>query len=480
MAERQVTPGALAASYDVPDARFRPLRPWFGLVLVVLFLAGMGARHFQEAKVIWYWPVVPLWALAFLSLAVQWFLSLRDAPRATTRAEDAQLAQLRVVVNVPVYNEDPVLLDRCIWSLVTQSRPPQRVSVVDDGSDVDYSVLAAHWVRTWPNGCEVSWARQENAGKKWAQARTFDGDPEADIFVTVDSDTCIDLHGIAEGLKPFADPEVASVAGFELVCNQAANWLTYSVSARNIQYQLVTWGAQSAVGDVLTNRGPFALYRAENIREIIPAYLGETFLGRSVKLGDDAALTLFSKARGRAVQQVTAFGFAMHPEDFSHHFRQWTRWMRGSIIRDCWRLRYLPMRSYGWLFTVNKTFGFLAGPVIPGLVAWDWPHSDRAAAWIVIGLIVWPLMCGWRVLTIRRTDESRLFRAGLLLIYPFGVLWCYFVLRWIRFYALATFLRQGWVTRVGGVEVGISSCDDKEAELIKADDEEAELVKTVA
>jgi hyaluronan synthase len=453
----------------VPDAKFRPWRSQVLAGLVIAFLATIAIRHWEVSKLIWYWPIVPLWAVAFVSLAAQWLLSLRDKPRVTTPAENARLAGLRVVVNVPVYNEDPALLDRCIWSLVTQSRPPQRISVVDDGSSVDYGTLERHWTRNWPGGCEVTWARQPNAGKKWAQARTFADDARADIFVTVDSDTCIDLHGIEEGLKPFADPAVASVAGFELVCNQAANWLTYSVSSRNIQYQLVTWGAQSALGDTLTNRGPFALYRAEIIREIIPAYIGETFLGHMIKLGDDAALTLFSRARGRAVQQVTAFGFAMHPEDFSHHFRQWTRWQRGSIIRDCWRLRYLPMGSYGWLFTVYKTFGFLMGPAVPALVAWDWPHSERAAIWIVAGLVSWPLLNGWRILTVRRSDESRRFRWGFPFGYALGILWCFFVLRWIRFFALATFLRQGWVTRAGGVEVGIGG-DREEHEVREGPD----------
>ena len=107
--------------------------------------------------------------------------------------------------------------------------------------------------------------------------------------------------------------------------------------SRNIDL-LSTWGAQSELGDVLVNRGPFALYWAQNIREIVYAYTHETFIGKlPIILGDDAALTLFSRDRGRTVQQVNAFCYAMHPETFRQHFKQWTRWMRGSIIRDCWR-----------------------------------------------------------------------------------------------------------------------------------------------
>jgi hyaluronan synthase len=464
LAPGQAAPGALTSSYVIPRATFRPGRRGLLPALVTFFLAALLLRHFELAHDNWYWPLVPAWFAASLSYGAQWVLSLRDRPRATTAAEDARLARMRVVVNVPVFNEDPVALDRCIYSLVNQARPPQRVDVVDDGSTkVDYSDLRDHWARRWANGCEVTWSRQPNGGKKVAQAKTFADDPGADIFITVDSDTCLDHYAIWEGLKPFADRTVASVAGFELVCNASRNWLTFSVASRNILYQLVTWGAQSATGDTLTNRGPYALYRAWIVREIIPAYINETFFGHHIKLGDDAALTLFSRDKGRTVQQVTAFGFAMHPEDFSHHFRQWTRWMRGSIVRDCWRLRYLPFWSYGWWVTVYKTYCFLIGPALPILIALSWPASERTAAFMVGGLIIWSTIGALRILQVRRDDESRWFRLGLILVHPAAVLWCFFVLRWIRFFGLATFLRQGWVTRVSKVEVAATSAPGREA-----------------
>jgi len=211
------------------------------------------------------------------------------------------------------------------------------------------------------------------------------------------------------------------------------------------------------VGDTLTNRGPFALYRAWIIREIVPAYINETFLGHPIKLGDDAALTLFARARGRAVQQASAFAFATHPELYSHHFRQWTRWMRGSITRDCWRLRYLPVWSYGWWYTVVKTYTFLVGPAAPVLMAMAYPYSRRDLEYVVLGLILWPALTSLRILQIRRSDETWWFRVGLLLIHPTAVLWTSLVMRWIRFYGLATFLRQGWVTRIRGVEVELGS-----------------------
>lgn len=456
MAKGQAYPGALSRNYTVPAVRFR--HPPLALAVPITFavLAGMATHHFLAFPGARTWQDFAPWAVSFGVMALQWVISWWDRPWTVYPDQLGWLDQLRVMVAIPVYNEDPALLDRCLWALVNQSRPPQRVHVVDDGSKTDYTLLRAHWEGHW-GATEVVWTRQQNAGKKWAQAAAFAADTRADIIITIDSDTCLERNAIHEGLKPFVNRRVASVAGHELVHNARANWLTRSVSARNMVYQLVTWGAQSVTGDVLVNRGPFALYRGWIIREIIPAYVHETFLGHRIKLGDDAALTLFSRARGKTVQQPTAFAFAVHPETFSHHFRQWTRWMRGSIIRDCWRIRYLPMLSYGWLWTVVRNWAFLASPALPALIVLGWPATAQAVAWIIVTSLAWSSVLAVRMFAIKRSDESLRFRLVTYLMHPVAVLWAMLILRWIRFYGLATFLRQGWVTRGDGVEVTLNS-----------------------
>ncbi len=58
-----------------------------------------------------------------------------------------------------------------------------------------------------------------------------------------------------------------------------------------VAFQLFAMSAQSrARGNVLINPGAFSLYRADLIREIVPAYLDETFFGCPVTPGDDTAL----------------------------------------------------------------------------------------------------------------------------------------------------------------------------------------------
>ena len=227
-----------------------------------------------------YRALMTAWTLAFAFSGLQWLLSWRDRPWTVTREQRARLDRMKVTANLPVYNEDPELVDRAIWAMMHQTRPLNRIEVVDDGSTVGYEHLRRHWEGVWPNGTEIRWIRKRNGGKKHAQAATFASDPDADIFATIDSDTALAGNAIEEALKPFAHRSTQSVAGIELAFNSGVNWLTRTVSARSLFFQLVACGAQSAVGDILVNRGAFAMYRADLIRDIVPAYLEETFLGR--------------------------------------------------------------------------------------------------------------------------------------------------------------------------------------------------------
>jgi len=398
-------------------------------------------------------PIQIVWSVAFAWMGLQWVLSWLDKPRKVTPREQRRLNAMRVTVIIPLYNEDPQVVDRALYALSRQTRRPDRVEVVDDGSTVDYTAVRRHWQM---NGLELSWRRQANAGKKHAQALVIRNDTGADIFVTIDSDTALDSRALEEGLKPFADRRVQSVAGIELAANPQANWLTRTVSARSLFFQVTACAVQSVFGDVLVNRGAFALYRAQLLRDIVDAYTGETFLGMPVLLGDDAALTMFARGRGRTVQQPSAFGFTMYPETLSHHFRQWIRWMRATLIRDCWRLRYLPLSSYGWWYTVLRTVTFLWLVAVPLIIVALWPLSAHFAAAGMLAMFGWASVSSLRLLCVRRSDESWLQWIGTLAYYPAAQLWGIFVLRPLRFYGIATWRRQGWATRQQ-VEVSIRS-----------------------
>lgn len=421
------------------------------MVTVVTFTA-IVARY---GTFIWahpaYRPLIGMWAASTAMAAIQWIASWRDQPASPGLGDEAELDCLRLVVNVPVYNEAPEILDRCLWALVNQSRPPQRIDVVDDGSTEDYAAIREHW--TGP-GCpvDVTWQRQVNSGKRVAQACTFVADPAADIFVTVDSDSAVEHRALEHGLVPFANPDVQSVAGVVLTDNFRANFYTQNINVRSLFFQVIACATQSVFGGVLVNRGPLALYRAQLMRDVVPLYVSETFLGRDVQLGDDAALTLFAQGRGKTVQQSDAFVFSAYPETLSHHLRQWTRWMRGSTIRNCWRIKYLRPGSFGWWFTFFTNFAFWPSCAIPFVIAFTWQQSEHILPWLLAVTLVWGYIAGVRCLAIRRSDETRWDRIMIVLEYPSATLWAMLVLRWIRIYGIATCLRQGWNTRQQGAE----------------------------
>lgn len=399
-----------------------------GVLLIVLTI-----RHVWFI-VSWhrYRDLAVIWMMYFAISAAQWAMSWLERPFTVDAVQQAQLDQMRVTVSIPVFNEDPGVLDRVMYALLRQTRLPERVQVVDDGSSVDYAEVREWWELHHPPTVDFSWVRQQNGGKKNAQARTFWGDP-ADAFVTLDSDTVLDAHALDEGLKPFADRRVQSVAGLELAWNHDWNLVTRLNSTRQLVWQLVTCSAQSvARGNVLINRGTYALYRGQLVRDILAAYVGETFWGRSIKLGDDTFLTTLALCRGRAVQQPSAVCLAMYPENLSHHIRQWTRWMRGTTLRTFWRLRYLKVASWGWLYTMLSLWWYLASLAITVVLVAMWPESSSYTAAMVAAGVLWAWAMGSRLLVVQRSDQPFLGRLGAAALAPAASFWVMAVLRFVR------------------------------------------------
>ena len=458
MAEGEVTPGALNDRYEIPQIRFSR-KGGRGLLLSGLFLAAWISWHLGWQSLILALCAAP--SIFFRS--VSWIASWYDRPAVVSSpgALD-QLARLHVTVAVPVYNEDPGLLDRCLYALVNQTRAPQLVCVVDDGSATDYTSLRHYWARRWPAGTEIRWMRQHNQGKRRAHAVVFDAVPDTDIFITVDSDTTLELHAIEEGLKPFRSRGVMSVAGIEMGFNANTNFLTRLQCSLQMFAQAVIGAAWSVAGDMYTNRGPFALYRATAVRKYMPVYRDEFFLGRRITLGDDSLLALCASAEGRSVQQLSAFGLTMWPERFSHHMRQRIRWARGRTVRNFWRVRYRPILSYCWWFTVAGIYTFALSICIIILTIATWPAAvpDLLRALAIMAVISIPNSL--RTLCFQRSDETWRDRFLLVLIRPVAAFWSSLVLaRLVRLWGTMTFLKQGWTTRQHGAELVLGSSEQE-------------------
>jgi len=347
-----------------------------------------------------------------------------------------------VAVVIPCYNEHPALLGRVLESLRWQTRSPDYIVVTDDCSDqADYRPLMDRYP-------EVTWLRhEENLGKKHAQATAWRRVPTADYVITIDSDSEVEHRAVEEILRPFSDPRVTGVAGVEMARNWSKNILTLAIAARSLAFQLFAMSSQSVARSVLICPGAFSAYPAWLLRESEDAYLNEQFCGQPCRLGDDTMLTFLALMRGRVIQQPTAFSFPTYPETLQHHIRQWVRWMRASTIRQLWRLRYLPLTSYGWWYTIWQTGTFTASVAVSLLVVLAWPESESLGLVCLAGLFAWPMILAVRLATIRRSDQTRWGMLRGVALMPLAAAWYLLVLRQLRFWGMITCDRQGWNTR---------------------------------
>jgi hyaluronan synthase len=450
----------LTHRYDIPVVHLRQSRrlpviaATFAVITAWAFYRGVSVEeafrgHDSSAF---------LWTALFLAAGHQIALSWFDRPFTVTPEQQEKLDRLKVTVNVPVFNEDPAVVDRDLYALFSQTRLPNRVQVVDDGSEVDgepvdYSEVRDYWLRNAPPGVDFSWVRTPNGGKRHAQAVTFRED-DSDISATLDSDTALERSALEEGLKPFANRRVQSVAGIEVAYNAHANLLTRVSSVRQVAWQMTQCSVLSMAGNILVNRGTFALYRGDVIRDNLDAYLGETWFGKPVKYSDDSLLTLYALQRGRAVQQLTAFQLPMYPEKAGHALRQWLRWMRGSTIRNCWRLRYLPVFSYGWLMSLLSWWQFAVSWAAYLMVFAVRPAEGHFSIAPVLIVLLSSYLVALRNLLIKRSDHTPGQQLDTWLLAPLSFLWSLSVLRPARVYAMLTCAVNEWGTR-GKVEVGI-------------------------
>ena len=433
---------------DVHFARSLRLPLIVGSALLIMF---WGLRRLGETLALIHGDTTSRYTLLlgmmFGVFAWQWSLSWREHPYVVTPDERQYIKALTICVNVPVYNEDPELLEQVLTSLFAQSRRPNHVEVVDDGSIVDYSGLRARSLQRAPAGMTFTWVRTENRGKRHAQMETFATAAE-DILITMDSDTVLHSDAIEEGLKPFSDPQVTAVAGLVLALNKHRNLLTRLEDLVVTTWQLTLRSAYSHFGSVTVNSGPFALYRSFVVQQARDGYLKETIAGRPVQFSDDSLLTLYALMQGRTVQQPSAVAFSAWPEKLSHHVRQQVRWTRGTFIRSLWRLRYLPLGSVAfWLHLLGHA-QFLASTIMLALVVFLHPEFNvmQVVQMLVVAMFLAYAITA-RTLIIRRSDETVRQQLGVYALSPLVVLWAVFMYRPLRLFGMVTCFRTGWGTR---------------------------------
>lgn len=362
---------------------------------------------------------------------------------------------LNPVIIVPVFNEDPVALLEGVMSFFSQSVLPKEIHIVNDGSDdrIDYTSVK-ELLFEQGKSCSIycTWTDQENQGKRIAQATAFQQIKETNdvIVVTVDSDGCLASNAIQEGLRPFTDEEVQSVAGLVVSKNVKQGLLSRFTEMIFVGYQqLVDRAALSFFGNVPVNSGGLAFYRHKIVSEAIEYNYTEEFFGKAhVMFSDDSYLTLFAILKGKAVNQPTATVFADMPVTLSHHIRQQVRWARGAFIRGFWRIHYTPVTSaVFWRQALGWINFFLVTCMLTQLTIYYVMKITLPPIEFFAIPIIFSYIQATRYFIVKRSDLSLLQACFIWLLNPFALYWSLIVLRIVRLYSMATCFKTGWGTR---------------------------------
>ena len=358
-------------------------RRTLGIVLQSALIVGLSLMLFRLLSNYQFPPGFIMAAVGISFLSLSWHLitsQFNFAIRPKTRRIRNDIRDSNMVLVVPMYNEDPNAFRQLLESISIQSWRPRQVIVIDDGSDSnECAQVFANWQQQYPG--DAQFIRQENAGKRMAQANAFRATPDADYYVTVDSDTVLDKDAIKNGMIAFTDPEVTAAGGIIFGANAHKNLLTRLVDlgfTGSFTNGRASW---SALGSVTVQCGAFAIYRADIVHKHLDFYLNQKIFGQHVNYGDDRMLTQLALLEGKSVTQENAIAYTLLPTKISHLLRQRIRWSRSFWWGGMWLIKNTPMSKPAWwltalvfiqfgLFSVVLPYVLLFVPITEGRFPW--------------------------------------------------------------------------------------------------------------
>jgi cellulose synthase/poly-beta-1,6-N-acetylglucosamine synthase-like glycosyltransferase len=256
---------------------------------------------------------------------------------------------VRVAVTVGVYNEEKRvggLLD----ALRAQTRPPDQVVIVDDGSTDATREVACTWAR---RDSRVRVLAQENRGPAAARNVAWRA-ADADVCIFTDGDCVPAADWIERLLQPFADPHVGAAGGAYSTIN------TRSRLARFIGCE-IAWRYRNVDGAIQVH-GTYNLAVRRHVLEEVGG-LDERYPKAS---GEDWDMT-YKISRTHTIAYVhDAVVGHYHPERFWPYMRNQARraYDRIKVYRDH------PDRRSGDNYTpaVTKYQIAASGALAPSLV----------------------------------------------------------------------------------------------------------------
>ncbi len=418
--------GAVAAIwFAIRSSAFTPFVDYIEL--------GDWTRLIIEPSLIW-----AIMGAVMLLLRTLFWLRYHPAPPAAFNRAPA------LTVVIPVYNEG-AMVQRAIGSVATAEYPCERLEifVVDDGSTDDTWAYVEKAAKRYP-GLVTSIRFTENRGKRAALTEGFTR-ARGEILVTIDSDSEITPGTLLALAGPFRDPKVGAVAGKVTVLNVHEGLIPRMLKIRYILAFDFLRAYQSVFRTVYTCPGALAAYRASVVRNILPAWTNQKFLGANCTFGEDRAMTNWILSEGfDAIYQNKAVVRTVVPVTYRKLSRMYLRWDRSYVREDIrlarivWRrpLRHIP------LIVADKLITNLRYPIayaLMGLLIYLLPTQPLALARLALAV---GAAAGFYSLFYLRSERS--WDA------VYGVIYAYYslvVLSWIFPWAIVTVRAKSWLTR---------------------------------
>lgn len=234
-----------------------------------------------------------------------------------------------VTVLLPGHNEAD-RLEVAIESMRLQSRPPDEIIVIDDGSSDAMSAIAKRMKR---NGLiDYALSTRLRAGKS-AAANLGLGYARGDIIVIADVDTTYDDDAFARLLEPFDDPKCGAVSGNLGVRNWGASTVARWQAVQYLESISLGRRVTDMLGILYIVSGAFGAFRRRAITQVG---------GWDVGPGEDADITVKVRQAGWDVHFAPdAWALTDVPETLLALISQRLRWNRSLVrvrMRKFWRL----------------------------------------------------------------------------------------------------------------------------------------------
>lgn len=405
---------------------------WSIVAVVVAVLAAttvVVCTRTQDAVLISYWSI----GVAVIVFCLVSFVVGR-------RFTHLPMADGRVLAIIPAYNEETESLHKTVRSLLVQTRPPDAIYVIDDGS--------AYPVETFDDP-RVVWMSQENTGKRGAQCTVLKqfGPDDWDFIMTVDSDSVPYPDALEHLLRSMSDTRVQASTGMIYIRNHGETWVSMAADMDIGISCVMMRASRSMLGALETTSGALALYRADILYDNLEAYAVEC------GTGDDRWLALRALERGHVVGVAEAGVETDMPTTMMGTYKQRIRWARSWW----WMLPYV-FKNLSLKQLLSPGYGMTQLLITPLMLLWiaaslalsggsrysghSWVAGVYVAAYFTVRMGVGALYLVGRP-NVPRRKKLLLWAVGTHLATLINLVW----LMPIRYYALFRLFDNRWQTR---------------------------------